>query len=379
MKDDLAYDLNISCPCRNKTISKEDRMAIQCCGCGNYQHRSCIGKLVSMKIYLCPSCQIAKNDFYENTRNICLPSTLIQHGTNESEYSFVFNANCTSSTSVIMIRCLKLSNQGFKMQWPEYTRISINKKVIASLESCFTKKEKVAFSQPFIFYQYDNKVNALKKTHILSMKQYFKSPNNAQLVLYINHEKNISVSDYVISVDEVELLSSVDEIISNVISIDHGAYLKAFSIKNDALKMHEKVSFIDVYTGTERIKIPARGIHCLHLAVFDLKTFLLFSRSTQKYLCPFCNKDTHLVYIDNYIREIINRRQDAEYVDLDIDYNECDNEEEIEDINELLDCLKSNAINIGDISDSDKDVVEIINYDDMQMVNANASTYYDEK
>ena len=85
----------------------------------------------------------------------------------------------------------------------------------------------------------------------------------------------------------------------------------------------EKISLLDLYTESERIKLPARGINCCHLNVFDLQTFLLLNRKTNKYQCPYCKRYANNLYIDGIILDFINNEKnfDVDEILIDKDHN----------------------------------------------------------
>ena len=78
-----------------------------------------------------------------------------------------------------------------------------------------------------------------------------------------------------------------------------------------------------IYTETEKIKLPARGINCCHLNVFDLKTFLILNRKTNKYECPYCKRHSNELYIDGIIMDFLNNKKTSNIQDIliDKDYN----------------------------------------------------------
>ena len=74
----------------------------------------------------------------------------------------------------------------------------------------------------------------------------------------------------------------------------------------------EKINLLDLYTETEKIKLPARGMNCCHLNVFDLTTFLLLNRKTNKYQCPYCKRYANNLYIDGIILDFINDKNNLD-------------------------------------------------------------------
>jgi len=81
----------------------------------------------------------------------------------------------------------------------------------------------------------------------------------------------------------------------------------------------EKISLLDLYTESERIKIPARGVNCCHLNVFDLQTFLVLNRKTNKYQCPYCKRYANNLYVDGVILDFIQNKKNSDVDEILID------------------------------------------------------------
>jgi hypothetical protein len=56
-----------------------------------------------------------------------------------------------------------------------------------------------------------------------------------------------------------------------------------------------------------RIRVPARGIHCTHVECFDIESFLLLHGLTASQNCPICNKSAPLLKIDLFFSKILDQ------------------------------------------------------------------------
>jgi hypothetical protein len=81
----------------------------------------------------------------------------------------------------------------------------------------------------------------------------------------------------------------------------------------------ERITLKDCYN-EKRIIYPGRSLNCLHLSVFDIRTFLLMRRN-KIYNCPFCKKKCDALYIDEELYRYILNNKEVQYVTIDINYN----------------------------------------------------------
>lgn len=366
MLNQLSFEPIIKCPCNN-TQTIENKRIIQCNGCCTYQHTRCMKRANRMRIYLCPECQIAKSNPFEKTISNILPPTLIQRNTNNDKLSFEFNAQISTTQSVVMLRCLKLTKQGFNMIWPEHCIVSINNYAIASFNGLYSSKDDDNSKQPIIFYQEANWNTRLKQTTNVNMTEILSRTQTNTLSLYISWDKWVDQSDYVISIDEIQILTSITkEVIPSVITITDEAYLRQLMHMTDTLPMSEVISLNDVYTDNNRISIPVRGINCLHLSTFDLIPFMLFANKTRRFNCPICNQGACLFYIDAKMKNIIDTMTGHDKVLLDFDY-----------IGSNTDKQPQNK-KVDSIAKERKHNNDYILTMELQTINANASTFYEE-
>ena len=110
---------------------------------------------------------------------------------------------------------------------------------------------------------------------------------------------------YVISIDYVEIISDLKEIIKKVPVISNNEEIRDIIYKGESVPIKTKVSLIDVYSGVNKVSIPSRGVYCSHPEAFDLVQYLRLQKKVLNFKCPHCKKKVCLLYIDNTMKEII--------------------------------------------------------------------------
>jgi hypothetical protein len=171
--------------------------------------------------------------------------------------------------------------------------------------------------------------NLIYDANIVIIEDYIldKKQNRFEINVNYSQAESIENTNFAISIDCCEILVEPNEIIEKVPIYHDKTVLKELLEKNvddnNVLSIKEKINLLDLYTESEKIKLPARGINCCHLNVFDLKTFLLLNRKTNKYQCPYCKRYANNLYIDGIILDFINDKNnsDVNEILLDIDHN----------------------------------------------------------
>ena len=152
-------------------------------------------------------------------------------------------------------------------------------------------------------------------------------PNRIQVSLDVSEEENYEYKSFIISLDLCEILNTTESLINSVPIIKNKNEIKKIIINNEneknILSLKEKISLLDIYTETDKIKIPVRGKNCCHLNVFDLETFLIMNRKTNKFQCPYCKRNSNDLYIDGIIYDFIkdSNNENIEEIFLDKDLN----------------------------------------------------------
>ena len=319
----ITYD-DINCPCGFEDVHKNTKFIIQCNNCKSWQHKSCIKTMTKMHRYLCPNCQIKNGAlFYNILYTLIEPSLFEISGAKETRmfYTFIpdikkyseFNKIISDNYHIIIFRCLLFDENGFNFHWPKMCKIFLNNKLILDLtKKGYKKKDKTIVLIPEKDYDKNiNKKYFLYDSNIIKIEDYIydKKPNRIEICVNYNDDIEIERKNYAISMDCVEILKDTDEIIKNIpIYNDKQKLIDLISSNQNninVLSVKEKIDLLDIYTDTEKIKIPVRGINCCHLNVFDLNTFLILNRKTNKYQCPYCKRYANILYIDGIIYDFI--------------------------------------------------------------------------
>lgn len=328
--------MNSSCPCRQIFNT---RSVIKCPTCNFSQHKDCVRDCIKMINYECPGCQIKISDPYlKNIVNILTPTLIPPSNTLKSTFEIAPEVNKivnqiqpNNNSKFLILRCLRLDSNGYEHHWPMNCTISINGKHIKTLSY---PKEMNRSSQrkdfPLVFYFRDEDCTEnYHKFHTQHMHKLidalqFNKPNSLEIKNEVSKNPK-DIWSYVLSIDLVEVLKDVTEVISKIPIMSDIESLKKrhnylSNLKNELQILNEKVSFLDNYTVSgKRISLPVRSINCHHLKVFDLKSFLLLRRN-KSYDCPYCKKKAVRLYIDGFIYDQMKRFQNKDGVIMNSDY-----------------------------------------------------------
>ena len=354
--------LNISCPCYLQESYKNSKLIIQCTSCKKYQHKLCIRSMAKMARYQCPFCQLKKGALFFNVLYSLIEPSLVEFNPNNkilSEWiTFIPDSNVYStfltkfkdSPTAIIIRCMRFDKNGFSFHWPKMSKIYINDKIILDLTKKGSKqRDRMIALIPGKDYEKDNisKKFFLYDSNIFKNEDYLieKKPNRLGLQVYLNDGEKMEYKNYLISIDLCEIYKDPKPIIDDIPIINSKKEIKEILSNNEEentiLSIKEKISLLDIYTETDRIKIPARGINCCHLNVFDLKTFLIINRKTNKFQCPFCKRYSNDLYIDGIIYDFLKNTENEKISEIFVD----------KDLNIFLNEQKDKKIeNISDIN-----------------------------
>ena len=331
--------LNIFCPCYVQDTYKNNKPFIQCTSCKKYQHKSCMKSMIRMPHYQCPYCQLKKGALFFNNLYSLIDPSLVEFNPikkilniwltfipDSSVYS-TFSKKYHDSPMAIIIRCLRLDSNGFSFHWPKMSKIYLNDKIILDLtEKGYKKKDRMIALVPG--KDYNNNIQKkffLYDSNIIKNEDYLieKKPNRFEIEINSNDPEKIEYTNFLISIELCEIYKEAEPIIDNIPIIFSKNEIKKILINNETentiLPIKEKVSLLDIYTDTNKIEIPARGVNCSHLNVFDLKTFLVINRKTNKYQCPYCKRYSNDLYIDgilyNFLKNPDNENIDEIYID----------------------------------------------------------------
>ncbi len=350
--------LNIHCPCCVQDIYKNTKPFIQCTSCKKYQHKSCMKSMIRMPRYQCPYCQLKKGAlFFNNLYSLIEPSLVEFNPVNkilavwltfipDSIAYSTFSKKFSDSPVAIIIRCMRLDSNGFSFHWPKMSKISINNKIILDLtQKGYKRKDRMIALIPGKDFNNDNmqKQFLLYDSNIIKNEDFLieKRPNRFEIEIHLNEGEKMEYTNFLISIDLCEIYKEAEPIIDNIPIIFSKNEIKNILLKNEdennLLPIKEKVSLLDIYTDTNKIEIPARGVNCCHLNVFDLKTFLVINRKTNKFQCPYCKRYSNDLYIDGIIYNFLKNpdSENADEIYIDKKYNISTYEKDNEYISEL--------------------------------------------
>ena len=343
----MQSSIEVNCICGLEENKRSSKTLIKCNECNLWQHKDCLKSMIKMRNYLCPKCQFIKGGlFYNIIYTLLEPSLFIldNNKNNNSIYHFLPDIKMypkikkihKESPEFIIIRCLKFDKLGFSFHWPKMSKVYINDKLILDFtQKGQKKKDKIIALVHKEDYEKDGDCehfgskNLIYDANIVIIEDYIldKKQNRFEINVNYSQAESIENTNFAISIDCCEILVEPNEIIEKVPIYHDKTVLKELLEKNvddnNVLSIKEKINLLDLYTESEKIKLPARGINCCHLNVFDLKTFLLLNRKTNKYQCPYCKRYANNLYIDGIILDFINDKNnsDVNEILLDIDHN----------------------------------------------------------
>ena len=360
----------VKCICGIDERKTTLKSIIQCTECGIWHHKECLKNMAKMPNFICPKCQIVKGCLFYNILYTLLEPALFeleQRKNNHGSYAFIpdlklypkFGKTNSNNPVFILIRCLKFDKKGFSYHWPKLSKIYLNEKLIIDFTLRGSRKQDRMIclvsedvlnlysddndnisnndsSSGMINQNYENfrSKNLIYDANIVVIEDYIydKRPNRLEINVNYIFEENLEDTNFAVTIDCCEIIRDPEEIIKKVPVYREKRRLKELLTKNEdenttksgALStLLEKINLMDLYTETEKIKLPSRGINCCHLNVFDLRTFLLLNRKTNKYQCPYCKRYSINLYIDGIILDFLNNKKnfDVEEILIDKEHN----------------------------------------------------------
>ena len=359
----------VNCICGIYEPKTTQKSIIQCTECGIWHHKECLKDMAKMPNFLCPKCQFAKGCLFHRILYTLLEPSFFElelRKKNHGSYAFIpdlklypkYGKSNSSNPVFILIRCLKFDKKGFSYHWPKQSKIYLNEKLILDFTLRGTKKQDrmICLVPEDVLLSYDNGLdnwsrdsgseinenyenfrseNLIYDANIVVIDDYIydKRPNRLEVIVNYIIEENLESTNFAVSIDCCEIIRDPKEIIQKIPIYREKRRLKELLQKNedentvnnnDTLStLLEKINLMDLYTETEKIKLPARGMNCWHLNVFDLRTFLLLNRKTNKYQCPYCKRYSINLYIDGVILDFLNNKKnfDVEEILMDKEHN----------------------------------------------------------
>ncbi len=384
---ELKPKIILSCPCmssKERFFSDfEMNQIIQCFLCKTYQHKYCMNSLTNMKPnYICPKCQIRKsNPFLEF--NQVLSNQKIMMVSNPNNHYLFQNNNILfpfsldiflpeinySKNNFIVFTCLLLDETGFKFQWPGDLNLTLNgisKLNLKNINKCFEKKIMLRCNK-------EKPDNNLYKIRHLFFDNFLVNGNNNLNFTFIWNKKTLN-NIYVISIDLVKLLT-MDEILKNIHIKENS---RIFPINSNII---EKINFIEPLSQMDYIKIPVKGVNCVHLSCFDYETFLIQNTINHLFKCPICKKNTGPVSLDikmldlleKYKGKVLEINDNYEIISIEKDSMNMDNNDDICMINDENE-NDNNKYNDYVHDNNNEEIIEIESHIDKNNLNNDIDT-----
>ena len=308
-------EIILNCICIDKNLDNhsliDKQKIIKCSNCEFYQHKNCISPMDESEIYICPVCQFTLYDpFLRIKYHFLIPKIITNNQQGLISYKFnlennIFNMDPPDKECFLILRCLKLTKDGFCLEWPDKIDLYINnnQNKIYSVNQNYDKFNNVINEQiTFPIFNNEKKLTHFKK-YIGNAFEFFKlNEINEIKINFIKSEKK-NYNKYIITLDYVQYIDNIDDIMKEVKFIDDTNELikltKSYNI------IGEKINFLDPILKQNIIEVPARGMKCEHIPCFDLKNFFIKQNENLEFCCPICKKKVGLIYIDGFILKLI--------------------------------------------------------------------------
>lgn len=366
----------INCPCEE---FDNDINLIKCNSCNYLHHIDCVQSFAKKMInYECCKCQLKNMDPFISQEEIIMDPKIIKYDYKKhcftlskkfvisetikdriSKYKEEFNDKSSPNPLFIIIRCLRVDEEGYEHHWPWNGNIRINDKKIIK-DFCIPKnppRSKLRLDFPIVFYflerdKTDNVIN-FNPDHMFNFNTL--KPNEENSIFLFN---NYSINDndsyhYVLSIELIKV-RTLEEIKLRIPKIDSIKKLQELRRVNDASICKEKVNFKDILI-ENRIKIPVRSLNCFHSNVFDLENFLLQSLKNKRYDCLICKKKAVRLYVDCAIVNLMENNPDLDSAIIDTSY-----QISINDLSEIKTINENISFKTAKISEDDTELTPLI-------------------
>lgn len=205
--------LNISCPCYFQDSYKNSKLLIQCSSCKKFQHKSCMKSMSKMPRYQCPYCQLKKGALFFNILYSLIEPNLVEFNPfnrvlnnwqtfipDTSVYS-TFSKKFEDSPTAIIIRCMRLDENGFSFHWPKMSKIYLNDKIVLDLtKKGYKQRDRMIALIPGKEYDNDNirKKFFLYDSHIIKNEDFLieQKPNRFEISINLNEGEKMEFTNF---------------------------------------------------------------------------------------------------------------------------------------------------------------------------------------
>jgi hypothetical protein len=180
--------------------------------------------------------------------------------------------------------------------WPDKARLSLDEEVIEAVTQSHNNKKRK--DMPFILSKYyDIEKNAKDSVEVL-----VELPKGSEKAVVSNYLLGI----FVVLKHSVKEMEEI--ILKNIMELNMGSFFanKKQPRGEEGEGEHIVIPTLDVST-RKLIRIPARGIECVHPQCFDLEDYLslLFISPCRQWRCPVCGGEARKFCIDNEFKKVL--------------------------------------------------------------------------
>lgn len=266
---------------------------IQCSRCFHYQHKACIGRAAASLPYQCPLCHMRQLDPFETILDVVLPPTLVQTiggGIAQKQFPYSMNQHGKllepGRRRMVQVRCVKLDSEGYVQNWPKECSILVNGRAVYQVRPPPKDNPRKRRDSP------------------LNITNLSPGTNNQAMVLKQKEEEVYAFGIFIVEQSNLETVFN-RFLYENVLSPEAG---RSFIVS--------QTSDVNPESSRQSLKcpltrylpdIPARGWLCRHVQCFDLFPYIVMQveAKTNRWKCPICGSIVAHVYVDKYIKCIL--------------------------------------------------------------------------
>lgn len=267
---------------------------IQCTRCYCYQHKACVGRAALTSPYQCPLCHMRQLDPFETILDVILPPTLCQTfggGIAQKQFPYSMNQHVKllepGRRRMVQVRCVRLDNEGYTQNWPKECSILVNGRAVYQVRPPSKDNPRKRRDSP------------------LNITNLSPATNNQAMVLKQKEDDAYAFAIFIVEQSNLETVFN-RFLYENVLSPEAG---RSFIVS--------QTSDVNPESSRQSLKCPltrylpdnpARGWLCRHVQCFDLFPYMVMQieAKANRWKCPICGAMVAHVYVDNYIKSIVN-------------------------------------------------------------------------